>query len=409
VISYNSSICIGASTTFTIAFTGTPPFVYKYSDGSTIFGPFTTSNNPQTVSVAPLSTKTYSLIYLNDLHCQGSVSGSAIVTVNNLPTPEITGINVICDGNSTVFTANSGYTNYLWSTSETTSAITLTDSGVYSVTVTDNFGCVSATSQTLVVNQTPVASFSNDTSLTCEIPNINFFNTSLYPVGSTFNWDFGDNSQSSAENPSHIFNTPGTYPITLIITTQAGCADTLTQNADILFFPLPIAEFKAEPTIASVFNSTINFVDQSQNAVTWNWTFGDGIQSDNQNPKHYYDEIGKFNVKLIVTNIAGCISEYSEPVLITPFYVPNAFTPNADGMNDVFFNSGYVLDVSSYNMLIFNRWGQKVFENDNYNTFWNGYDKNNKPAPEGTYVYTIKVVTKTGKPFEYQGTVALIR
>ncbi|HKR05794.1 MAG TPA: PKD domain-containing protein, partial [Bacteroidia bacterium] len=409
VISNNSEICYGASTTFTITFTGTPPFVYKYSDGTTTFGPFTTSNNPQNVTVAPLITKTYSLIYLNDLHCQGSVSGTALVTVHNLPTPAITGTNVICDGYSTVFTTAVSYSNYLWSTSETTSSVTLTTAGVYSVIVTDNYGCVSSAAQNLVVHQTPVASFSNDTSLTCEIPNINFFNTSVFPAGSVFHWEFGDNAVSSVENPSHIFNMPGTYPISLIITTQEGCADTLIQDVDIMFYPLPVADFKAEPTVASVFNSTVNFADESQNAITWNWTFGDGRKADVQNPKHYYDEIGKFNVKLIVTNIAGCVSEYNELVLITPFYVPNAFTPNADGMNDVFFSSGYVLDVASYDMRIFNRWGQKVFENNDYHHFWNGLDRNHNPSPAGTYVYSIKVVTKTGKPFEYQGTVALVR
>ncbi|MEP7168712.1 MAG: PKD domain-containing protein, partial [Bacteroidota bacterium] len=409
VISDNSAICYGFSTTFTITFTGTAPFVYKYSDGSTVFGPFTTSSNPKVITVAPLTTKTYSMVSVNDLHCAGSVSGAATVTVNPLPLPAISGNTVICDGNSSVFSAGTGYANYLWSTSETTSSITLTTAGSYSVTVTDNNGCVSSTSQTLVVNETPVAGFSNDTSLTCEIPDINFFNMSVYPAGSIFEWDFGDSGKSTEENPSHIFSAAGTYPITLIITTLKGCGDTLTQDVDIMFYPLPVAEFKAEPTVASVFNSTVNFADISQNAITWNWTFGDGIQADVQNPKHYFDDIGKYNVKLVVTNIAGCVSEYTEPVLITPFYVPNAFTPNADGLNDVFFNSGYVLDVTSYNMLIFNRWGQKVFENNDYHKFWNGVDRNGGTSPEGTYVYTIKVVTKTGKPFEYQGTVALVR
>src|SRR6185436_2124492 len=234
-------------------------------------------------------------------------------------------------------------------------------------------------------------------------------NSSVFPAGSMFDWNFGDNGEATDENPSHIFTAPGTYPISLIITTQDGCADTLTQDVDIMFYPLPVADFKAEPSVASVFNSTVNFIDRSQNAITWKWMFGDGIETDVQNPKHYYDEIGKFNVKLVVTNIAGCVSEYGEPVLITPFYVPNAFTPNADGLNDMFFNAGYVIDVTSYDMMIFNRWGQKVFENNDYSKFWNGLDKNNNPSPAGTYVYAIKVVTKTGKPFEYQGTVSLIR
>ncbi|MEO5572015.1 MAG: PKD domain-containing protein [Bacteroidia bacterium] len=410
VVSGISEICIGASSSFTITFTGAAPFTYRYSDGTLTHGPYTTSTNPLIVPVAPLTTTNYSLVSLSDLHCPGSFSGSiATVTVHNLPTPAISGVNVICDGNSTTFTANPGYVNYIWSTTATSPDITLTTAGTYTVTVTDNFGCVSATSQSLVVNQTPEVSFTNDTSLTCAIPKINFFNTSVFPAGSTFQWNFGDNGVSSVENPSHVFTAPGTYPITLVINTQEMCTDTLTDDINIMFFPLPQADFKAEPSVVNVFNSSVSFVDKSLYAVTWNWTFGDGAQSAEQNPKHYFDEIGKYSVKLVITNIAGCVSEYSDPVLITPFYVPNAFTPNGDGMNDEFFNAGYIMDISSYDMMIFNRWGQKVFENNDYHKFWNGLDRNNNPSPEGTYVYSIKVITKTGKPFEYQGSVALVR
>jgi gliding motility-associated-like protein len=409
VISQNSAICIGGNSSITISFNGTAPFHYIYKAGNISSALLTTSNTSVTINVSPNTTTTYTLVSVSDLHCSGSVSDTAVVTVNPLPTPAITGNNIICDGSSTIFNTGS-YSNYQWSTGESSQSISVNTAGPYSVTVTDGNGCVSSTSQTLIVNETPVAAFSNDTSLTCAEPIIHFFDNSTYPSGSTFAWDFGDGGQSSETNPSHTYTNPGTYPIVLTITSQQGCVGTTTRNTDIQFYPLPVSDFLTDPAGAvSVFNSSVNFIDKSQYTVTWNWEFGDGANAIEQNPKHYYDDIGKFKIYLTVTNIAGCVSRSEQEILITPFFVPNSFTPNGDGLNDVFFNSGYIMDVSSFNMNIFSRWGQKIFASDNINMSWDGKDKSGNLMTEGTYVYQIKVITKTGKPYSYEGSVTLIR
>jgi gliding motility-associated-like protein len=95
--------------------------------------------------------------------------------------------------------------------------------------------------------------------------------------------------------------------------------------------------------------------------------------------------------------------------MVNPFYIPNAFTPNDDGVNDLFFNAGYDLDVNSFEMTIFNRWGQKVYVTDSWLNFWNGKDVNNEPAPSGVYGYSIKVVTRGGKEHVFHGTTTLVR
>ena len=410
-ISGTNAICIGNSTPLTIAFNGVAPFSYTYSNGVTNIGPLSTANTTATIPVSPGISTTYTLVSINDAFCPGTISGAAAITVNTLPQPVIVGDFEICDGeSSTLSVTPAGFNAYTWSDGSVSPTVVSTTPGIFTVQVTDVNGCVGASPAiNFIVNQTPVISFTNDTSLTCEIPEINFTNTSSYPVGSTFDWSFGDNTSSVTENPSHIYGVPGNYPITLTITTTAGCTATLTQPVDITFFPLPEAKFTPDPFVTNVFNSKINFVDQSQNAVSWLWDFNDGAQSVNPNPSHYFNEIGEYNVKLIITNIAGCLDEYVQQVIVNPFYIPNAFTPNEDGINDYFFDAGYVLDVTSYSMSIFNRWGQRVFLGSDYTKFWNGYTESGDKAPDGVYVYSINIVTKGGKEYTFTGTVTLLR
>jgi len=176
-----------------------------------------------------------------------------------------------------------------------------------------------------------------------------------------------------------------------------------------VFYPYPVADFITSPSVANVFNGKIEFVDRSQYAVTWHWKFGDGEESFEQNAEHYFNDVGDFKVSLTVTNVAGCEDTHTEVININPFYIPNAFTPNGDGINDYFFNSGYLLDVSSYRMSIFNRWGQEVFSAESINQQWDGRNSSGDESPQGTYVYRIEVTTRGGKEHVFTGHVNLIR
>ena len=408
VISNNSTICKGKSTTITVNLTGTAPYHYTYDNGTTTVGPVTSTTATATIPVAPQATATYTLTQVNDAYCAGTFSGAATVTVNALPTPVITGLDEICDGATATLSAGS-YAGYVWSTGETTSGIAVATTGLYACTVTDGNGCKNATTHLFTVNETPVITFTNDTSLTCEAPIIHFRNTSSYPAGSLFNWDFADGALSGEESPAHQFSQPGNFPITLTITSLKGCTATATNNLDIIFYPLPVAKFAADPKETSMFNSLVNLVDQSENAVTWKWDLGDGNIDSVQNLKHYYHEPSRYTIKLTVTNIAGCVSETHDEIMIAPFFIPSAFTPNSDGKNELFFEPGFDLDVQSFNMKVFNRWGQMVFATDSYKNGWDGYDNKGKPASSGVYTYVLKVVTHTGKDFKYNGSVTLLR
>lgn len=407
IVSGTTAICIGQSTPLQIDITGTPPFRYGYTDGSTAFGPFTTSNSTVTIPVAPISATTYTLNLITDLYCNGSFNGSAAITVNPLPQPVITGPSSICENETAMLDAGT-FAAYQWSTGENTAFINANTNGNYTCTVTSADGCVNTANFYLTVNPLPVASFTNDSSLTCEVPRIHFTNTSVYPAGSVFNWNFGD-AVSSEMNPVHQYDSTGVFPVTLIITTPAGCVDSVTQNVVIIIHPLPLAQFDVSPDVAPLYNSTIKLINNSENAVTWHWDFGDGQKTDIGVSQYQYQSPGKYTITLKVTNIAGCESVTSREVIITPFFIPNAFTPNGDGKNETFYDPGYAFDVKLVTMRIWNRWGQMVFSTDNMSHVWDGKDASGNDAPQGVYYYTLKVLQNSGHENDYAGSVTLVR
>jgi gliding motility-associated-like protein len=409
-MSGSATICFGETTDLTVSFTGTAPFVYTFSNGSVTSPGINAPATTATLPVSPNNSTTYSLVTVSDANCQGNIAGNAVVTVNQLPQPVISGDLSICDGETTALTATPGFVSYNWSNAATQPNINTGTGGIYTVTVVDQNGCSNTSpAVNLIVNMVPVVSFTNDTSLSCEVPKVNFTNLSVYDPGSYFEWTFGDGGVSNAVNPSHLYAAPGTYQASLTITTPAGCVSSNAQPVSVIFFPLPVADFIYSPGATNVFNGKVSFVDRSDFAVSWLWDFGDGNQSIEQNPSHYFNEVGDFRVSLTITSIAGCIDRYEEVISINPFYIPNAFTPNGDGVNDQFYYSGYDLDISSYRMRIFNRWGQLVFTGLDENDSWSGEGLAGQPAPAGTYVYKLEVTTRGGKEHVFHGQVNLVR
>ena len=409
-LSGTTAICYGQSTQLTVNFTGAGPFNYSYSNGTSTISGTPVSGTSGTISISPAQTTTYQLISVSDIHCAGTTAGVAAITVNELPEPVISGDLAICDGELTQLNATPGFASYTWSNNLTAPSVQTGVAGIYTVSVIDINGCQGTSpAVNLVVNQVPVVSFTNDTSLTCAVPEINFTNLSVFDPGSEFNWSFGDGGISDIQHPSHLFQNPGTFPISLVITTPAGCVGTGSANVDITFYPLPEADYVTAPGVTNIFTGGINFVDRSAYAVRWLWDFGDGSYSEAQNPMHYYNDVGDYRVVLRVQNIAGCEDVYENVVNVNPFYIPNAFTPNGDGINDNFYYSGYDLDVQKYNMKIFNRWGQLVFTGYGENDNWDGTTTTGDAAPQGTYVYRLMVTTKGGKDYEFNGQVNLIR
>jgi gliding motility-associated-like protein len=148
--------------------------------------------------------------------------------------------------------------------------------------------------------------------------------------------------------------------------------------------------------------------------VDYNWSFGDGTSSNKESPEHIYQQPTRevsFRVQYTVTDSYGCQKSVDKPIIIyssCTVFVPNAFTPNNDGLNDVFRILNGV-KTTNFNLKIFNRWGQPVFETKNWKDGWDGRFKGT-PQPTGTFVWFMQYVDiRTNRPVERKGSFTLIR
>ena len=237
-----------------------------------------------------------------------------------------------------------------------------------------------------------------------------FTNTSI--AGQSFIWDFGDNTTSTATDPVHTYTTPGPYTITLIANDPSTCnlADTTTTTINV--FPIPVSNFTFSPD-PPVENTPTSFNNlASPDAVKFKWLFGDGdsLQTNSRSPvKHQYNATGTYNACLIAINSAGCADTLCQDVRAVVFAlvdVPNAFTPQRGDVNSVVYARGF--GITKIRFIIWNRWGQKVFETNDKNIGWDGKYKG-VIQPMDVYVYTLDVEFFDGTKAIKKGDISLIR
>ncbi|MGZ4078819.1 MAG: PKD domain-containing protein, partial [Bacteroidia bacterium] len=237
----------------------------------------------------------------------------------------------------------------------------------------------------------PVVNFSVDDPDGCPVHCVKFTDLSTIGGGdniTSWNWAFGDglpDSTGAYSTVTHCYNnnlndplTVENYDVTLTVTSNHGCSSTLTKPAFINIFPLPDAAFDPTPNPTTVFNTTITLTNQSSSNVSlWEWSFGEGdtLTPGVASPVHTYPNEAPNNylVTLLVTNVYGCTDSITHEIIIAPefaFYIPNAFTPNGDGINDYFYGTGTGID--KYDIMIFDRWGNAVFHGTHLSDYWDG-------------------------------------
>jgi len=237
-----------------------------------------------------------------------------------------------------------------------------------------------------------------------------FTNTSI--AGQTFIWNFGDNTTSNATNPVHTYNSPGTYTITLIANDPNTCnlADTTTFTINVFALPVSNFTFAPDPPAENTPTSFNNLA--SPDAVNFKWLFGDGdslLTNSRLQIKHQYNATGTYNACLIAINAAGCADTLCQDVravVAALVDVPNAFTPQSGDINSKIFVKGF--GITKIKFIIWNRWGQKVFETNDKNIGWDGKYRG-AIQPMDVYAYTLDVEFFDGTKTTKKGDVTLIR
>jgi gliding motility-associated-like protein len=231
--------------------------------------------------------------------------------------------------------ATNPVTSYIWDFGNGDSATTQNPNYDYittgsfqpTLTVTDDVGCSQmANLSSSIIPTAPNVNFLSDT-VACVDQEISFANLST-GIGLSHSWNFGDMMTSTQINPTHTYTTEGVYSACLTITDINGCSNTFCRTITIAN---PVSAFSANNTTSNCQALSVQFQDNSQNAISWFWDFGDSTTSTIQNPVKVYSQPGSYDVCLIITNQSGCKDTLCQPgfIQISGPSVDFSFTPDA--------------------------------------------------------------------------------
>ncbi len=282
----------------------------------------------------------------------------------------------------------------------------------------DRLGCREDTTLNFGWNPAPaILIIEPDSYVGCAPGKVKFKNKSV-PVDSTYQvtWNFGDGTVVRSIDAEHIYPKAGNYTVSVRVVSPIGCTKSATYDDWIRINPNPKAGFDFSPKNATNIESRVSFLDSSSNDVTsWRWFFprGYGFSTDKNPTVIFNRDTGWLSVRLRVSNKFGCSDSASSKVYIRPevrFFMPNAFSPNADSNNEVFRGNGFTFGIKSFNLKVFSKWGENIFETNDIEEGWNGQKRNiGESMPQGTYLYVLKYVTPLSEVIEKRGYVTLIR
>ncbi len=325
-------------------------------------------------------------------------------------------------------TTSAGPWTYLWDFGDgTTSPDPLVSSHTYAtfgvftiqLTVTNNVCIETQAQQIEILAIPPLVDFSYDPASGCAPLTVNFTNLSQFADPGTYNWDFGDQSTSKMINPIHTYFQPGTYSVSLSASNITGQTVTETKQAIIEVFPRPDAEFEVKPKLVYIPGGILYPNNRSFDATRFEWDFGDGTISTDFEPEHKYKEEGFFTIKLVAFNQFDCADSTIQENTVKvqkggQVLIPNAFSPNltgsgggaGDSKNDIFLP--ITRGVVEFELMIFNRWGELLFESRDPEQGWDG-TYNGKLCQQDVYIYKLAASYENGERVMRVGDVNLIR
>jgi len=410
--------CVGFPLTINI----TPGFA-NYSIPSI---PYSSANSQiQIPNATAAMSGTYNIIVTDVNGCNNF--GSAAVVVNPLPTvtSSATPVCVSSTGTLTAYGAETytwNPTTYLNPTQggEVYIMPTTTATINYTVTGTDVNGCTNTSDLTVQANNIPVVSIAPTTTAGCT-PQCESYTVTSSPAPSAngaYGWSTSDGQTASTVMPNFCFTSAGNNTIKLTYTDINGCVNTAT--ASVITYPIPVPDFDYSPKPVTILTPDVHFSNTtyaSGGTTSYLWNFGDSLTladtSNVNNPVYTYQNAASYNVSLIAISANGCRDTISKVIIVEEdfaIYVPNAFTPNGDGKNEIFkAEANGILDFTMY---VFDRWGNNIFTTHDINVGWDGRLSNkggSEVLQQDVYVWKIQLRNVNHQGQSYTGTVTLLK
>ncbi|MFN4234250.1 MAG: gliding motility-associated C-terminal domain-containing protein [Bacteroidia bacterium] len=375
------------------------------------------STTGATVNASPLNSTTYTITGTDLFGCVNTFTFN--LNVNPLPIIQVNpSVAYTCPGDFVSLVAG-GAVNYVWSPAtglnQTLGPQVLSNPPspiTYTVVGTDANGCVDSTTVSVDFYDVPTASFTVDKTESCPPLEVNLTSTSS--TNFACNWTLGDGNFSTDCNLSYSYSAPGEYSVFLMVTDSNGCRHTSPPQL-LTVYALPEAQFNITPQTTTIVSPTV-FLDglfSSENTTSWSWLINNSDSLIGAQVNYTFQDTGLFPITLYVTNSLGCmdsVTYYAKVLDDFTFFIPNAFTVNNDGLNETFGPKGIGISPSTedYEFMIFNRWGEKIFETNDFNQHWDG-KKNGALCEAGVYTYKIRLVNIYRQPKVYYGHFTLIR
>ncbi len=382
----NATICSGQSATLVVAGASS----YTWNTGAT----------SSSIIVSPTSNTTYTVV--------GEITGctntqTAQVVVN--PMPNITvNSSTICAGQSATLVV-SGASSYTWNTGATSNSIVVYPavSTTYTVTGQSN-GCVSTRTTDVIVLSVPALTIIPSSSVICQNSCVTFSHAPTSYTNVQFNYGVGYTG-----NNSNCYSSVGIYYVNAVGIYSNGCSSSVsTLSINVLNNPIAAFDLPSEGFVGN----DIQIQNSSVGAQLFSWAFGDGnyLNTYSYNITHSFTSSGRYCIFLTAIDTAYlCNDTVTKCIVIEDNFeikIPNVFTPNLDGVNDIF--KVKAEGIKEFECKIYDRWGVLLYEWNDVKEGWNGYLKNNTKAPSGTYYYLIRCVLINNDVKEYMGYLTLL-
>ena len=410
-------ICQGETVFLTLyGVGGNPPYTYYWNGIS----------SSSSISVSPIQETLYVGLIIDNNGCPSNVDTTKITIAPPIDLVLVQNTDYVCPGDpvslNVSITGGIGTPYLLFNQDGLVFSppvfLNPEQTMTYFVTAEDACGTRDTASVVIHVLNAPPLAFVSDTVAGCQPFTVTFLETSP-DSGQTYTWDFGDNSNISlAKNPVHVFNSAGTFDVSLTVTSNSGCQTTETKPNFITVYPKPHSQFIWDPQFTTILKPFIQFTSLSTGADNYYWFFGDGDSASIEHPYHKYHGANTYDVTLVTITNRGCTDTANAQVLIKDdftIYVPTAFSPDFNAINDVWYVTGHNISPNGFSMFIYDRWGQIIWETDKYNPSnprefgWDGRNKAGNVVKVDTYTWMIICKDHKGNKKEFTGFVTVIR